>query len=170
MDQALKILHLEDVTEDALLVRFELEKAAMLFEKLDVDNEADYIAALRDYRPDIILSDHSLPSFNSMEALEILNRQTTRVPFILITATISEEFAVNIMKAGAADYILKDRTQRLPGAIKNALEKHRAEIEKRNADNELTRLFNTIDEVFFSHDSTSLRLTQISPACKKVFG
>lgn len=170
MEPILKILHLEDVPEDAMLVRYELEKANMHFEKLDVDNEDAYMAALDKFKPDIVLSDHSLPSFNSIEALEILKSRPEPVPFILITATISEEFAVNMMKAGAADYLLKDRTQRLPRAIENALEKHRAKIEKQKADNELARLFNTIDEVFFSHDSVNHRLTQISPACKKVYG
>src|ERR1700761_5722748 len=152
MAQPLKILHLEDVPEDAQLVRYELEKSKMDFEKLDVDNKECFTAALTEFKPDIILSDHSLPSFNSMEALEILKKSGSQIPFILITATISEEFAVEIMKAGASDYILKDRTQRLPNAIVNALEKFKMAAERQTINNELNLLFNTIDEVFFSRD------------------
>src|ERR1700740_1321097 len=105
MPGGIKILHLEDMPTDAMLVRYALEKAGVDFEKLDVDNEAAYIAALAEFKPDIILSDHSLPSFNSTEALAILKKSGINVPFILITATISEEFAVSIIHMGAADYI-----------------------------------------------------------------
>ncbi|MBB3054721.1 PAS domain S-box protein [Mucilaginibacter gotjawali] len=125
MDRILKILHLEDMATDAELVGIELKRARIAFKKMDVDNKADYIKAIDEYRPDIILSDHSLPSFNSVEALEILKRKALNIPFILVTATISEEFAVTIMKEGASDYILKDRMQRLPSSILNAVEKFR---------------------------------------------
>lgn len=123
--QKLKILHLEDIPTDAELIDRALSRSGLLFEKLVIDNKEDYIRALTEFKPDIILSDHSLPSFNSVEALKLLQERYLRIPFILITATISEEFAVDIMKAGATDYILKDRTQRLPSAIINALEKFR---------------------------------------------
>jgi len=170
MPATIKILHLEDMPTDAILVRYALEKAKLNFEKLDVDSKEAYVAAIQDFKPDIVLSDHSLPSFNSAEALHILQKSGLDVPFILITATISEEFAVNSMQMGAADYILKDRLQRLPNAVLNALEKFRIDAERKKAFNELNRLFNTIDEVFFSRDMVNNRLIQISPACKKMYG
>ncbi|TSJ40731.1 PAS domain S-box protein [Mucilaginibacter corticis] len=131
MDTKIKILHLEDVPTDAELVGIELKRSKLSFERIVVDNKIDYIRAIDEYKPDIILSDHSLPSFDSLEAFEILKKSDLDVPFILITATISEEFAVEIMKNGAADYVLKDRTQRLPNAILNALEKYRLEAERK---------------------------------------
>jgi len=170
MAAAIKILHLEDVPTDAILVRYELEKSGLEFEKLDVDSEEGYVAALREFKPDIILSDHSLPAFNSTEALAILKTSGLFVPFILITSTISEEFAVSIMQLGAADYILKDRLQRLPNAVLNALEKYRLDAERKQAFDELNRLFNTIDEVFFSRDTVNKKLIQISPACRQIYG
>ncbi|MDB5110735.1 MAG: hypothetical protein JWR67_1849, partial [Mucilaginibacter sp.] len=170
MNVKLKILHLEDVLTDAELVGIEIKKSYLSFEKLDVDNRIDYINALNEYVPDIILSDHSLPSFNSLEALKILKESFLNIPFILITSTISEEFAVEIMKEGATDYILKDRMQRLPNAIVNALEKFKLEAEHQRASQELSLLFNTIDEVFFSRDVINSKLIQVSPACEKVFG
>jgi CheY-like chemotaxis protein len=72
--QKLKILHLEDMPTDAELVDFTLKRSKLIFEKIVVDNEADYTRALNEYRPDIVLSDHSLPSFNSIEAFNILQQ------------------------------------------------------------------------------------------------
>src|SRR5215217_3364487 len=102
----LKILHLEDLPTDAELINRTLERSGLVYERLLVDNKVDYIKALSEFNPDIILSDHSLPAFNSFEALVLLKESKLNIPFILITATISEEFAVDVMKAGATDYIL----------------------------------------------------------------
>jgi PAS domain S-box-containing protein len=133
MNQKIKILHLEDVPFDAELIARELKKGKIDSEILVVDNKADFINALKKFSPDIILSDHSLPSFNSSEALKIVKEAGMEVPFILITATVSEEFAVDVMKRGAYDYILKDRLQRLPSAVINSIEKHRLEEEQQAA-------------------------------------
>lgn len=125
MDKPIRILHLEDVPADAELVEYELQKGNIKFEKRVVDNKDDFVKMLGDFNPDIILSDHSLPSFDSVQAITILKEKKLDIPFILITATVSEEFAVDIMKQGASDYILKDRLQRLPSAVINSLEKRR---------------------------------------------
>jgi len=170
MPPKLKILHLEDMVTDAELVYRELKRSNIEFDTKLVDNKHDYTLALKHYAPDIILSDHSLPSFNSIEALAILKQSHLNVPFILITATVSEDFAVDVMKAGATDYILKDRLQRLPNAVTNAIEKFKSEAESQRANQELALLFNTIDEVFFSRDLVKSNLVQISPACEKVYG
>jgi len=130
MGQILRILHLEDLPSDAELIERELKKGGLAFNKLLVDKKDDYIEGLKNFRPDIVLSDHSLPAFNSNEALAILKQLNINLPFILVTATVSEEFAVNIIKQGAEDYILKDRLQRLPSAVRNAIEKSRLEKEK----------------------------------------
>jgi PAS domain S-box-containing protein len=126
----LKILHLEDSSSDAELVRRILKKGNLEFERLLVETRIDFFNALNTFVPDIVLSDHSLPSFNSHEALEILKQTNLNIPFILITSNVSEEFAVDVIRKGADDYILKDRLQRLPSAIQNALEKYRFEKER----------------------------------------
>ena len=100
MNAKIKILHLEDLPEDAELVEYELHKGNIKFEKRVVDNKEDYEKMLSDFNPDIILSDHSLPSFDSFQALAILKEKRLDIPFILVTATMSEEFAVDIMKQG----------------------------------------------------------------------
>jgi two-component system sensor histidine kinase UhpB len=131
MTQSLKILHLEDLPSDADMVMRELKKAGITGEIFLADNKEDFIKALIEFSPDIILSDHSLPSFNSHEALKIVKEMGIEIPFILITATVSEEYAVNIIKEGASDYILKDRLQRLPNAIVAALDKYNLELARR---------------------------------------
>jgi len=125
----LKILHLEDTPADAELVERELKKGKIHFEKLLVNNKKAFEKALKEFAPDIILADHTLPSFDSMEAIKIIKQKALQIPFILVTSTVSDEYAVEIMKAGADDYILKDRLHRLPQAVHNAMEKKRADIE-----------------------------------------
>ncbi|HET6254006.1 MAG TPA: response regulator [Puia sp.] len=128
MNRPLKILHLEDLPADAEMVDRVLRKAKMQFDKKVVIDRPDFLKALRNFQPDIILSDHSLPAFNSLEALKITREEGILAPFILVTATVSEEYAVNVIKEGASDYILKDRLERLPNAVQNALDRQRAEV------------------------------------------
>ena len=129
MDRLLKILHLEDLAADAEMVARVLRKAKLLFDIRVVIDRGDFLHALREFKPDIILSDHSLPAFNSLEALKITREEGVHSPFILVTATVSEEYAVSVIKEGASDYILKDRLERLPNAVQNALDKRRTEEE-----------------------------------------
>src|SRR5688572_30355584 len=130
MNEILKILHLEDIPDDAELVERALKKAGLKFQITPSENKNDFINALRQFTPDVILSDHSLVSFDSQEALKIVRDMGITVPFILVTATVSEEYAVSIIKEGATDYILKDRLQRLPNAILSAVEKYHLENER----------------------------------------
>lgn len=130
MEKKLKILHLEDSSSDAELVKRVLKKSSINYDILLVDCKIEFIKALDTFSPDIILSDHSLPSFNSHEALSIIKSKGNKVPFILITANVSEEFAVDVIGRGADDYILKDRLERLPTAITNALIKYNLEQQR----------------------------------------
>jgi PAS domain S-box-containing protein len=130
MNRTIKILHLEDVESDSNIVKRELQKSGLNFEYLWVINKVGFDKALKDFLPDIILSDHSLPSFTSTDALKMVKETGKRIPFIVVTATMSEEFAVETMKTGVDDYLLKDRLQRLPNSIRNALDKVNSEIDK----------------------------------------
>ncbi|MEJ7767937.1 MAG: response regulator [Chitinophagaceae bacterium] len=137
MNTKIKILHLEDAPSDAELIRILLKKSKLNFETLVVSTREQYIHALDTYCPDIILSDHSLPAFDSHAALAILHQSGKHIPFILITAVMSDEYAVDIIKKGADDYLLKDRPSRLPSAIQASLEKFRLEAERKVIYNEL---------------------------------
>src|ERR1035437_2842598 len=122
-DEKIKILHLEDMPSDVELVARELRKSTIKYEISVAKNKKEFIKALKEFSPDIILSDHSLPSFNSISALKLLRESGREIPLILVTATIPDEEAAQVMKEGADDYILKDRLSRLPIAIVNTLEK-----------------------------------------------
>ncbi|MBA3663848.1 MAG: PAS domain S-box protein [Bacteroidetes bacterium] len=132
MNKKIKILHVEDLETDAELVKRELIKGGLNFEEKWVSDQIEYENALDHFHPDIILCDHSFPSFTSADALKLLKSRGERIPFILVTATVSEEFAVSMMKQGIDDYILKDRLQRLPSAVLNILKKVNDETEKEN--------------------------------------
>jgi PAS domain S-box-containing protein len=134
MNGLLKILFLEDVLRDAELNWHEIERKGIRFERLLVDNRKDYLNGLKSFKPDIIISDYSLPQFDGMKALLLRNNITPLTPFIIVTGSVNEEVAVECMKAGADDYVIKEHLTRLPFAVKEALEKHRIQIEKRAAE------------------------------------
>jgi len=153
----LKILILEDIPEDAELVRRALAIDQLNFSCHVVDDRDSFILALEAFGPDVILSDHTLPQFNSLEALSILKEKINDVPFILVTGSVSEEFAVSCLKLGADDYILKSNLTRLPLAIKNALEKHELERQRkvnedflRRQNEELIRINQELDAFVYS--------------------
>ena len=129
MDNIINILHLEDLPSDATFIKNALIKSKIRFMGLTVDSKEKFITALTEFSPDIILADHSLPSFNSIEALRILKQSKLDIPFIIVTSSMSDEAAVELIMKGADDYILKDRLSRLPVAILNALEKFRLKKE-----------------------------------------
>lgn len=137
MNEHLKILILEDMEEDVELVRRELIKEKLSFTLYRVDKKDEYLNGLVEIKPNVILSDHSLPQFNSVEALEISKRIGLNVPFILVTGTVSEEFAVTCLKNGADNYVLKGNLSRLPSAIINALQQKTTEKNRKMAERAL---------------------------------
>jgi signal transduction histidine kinase len=130
MAKGLKILLLEDVPDDAGLVDRMLQREKLEFVTRRVDTREEFIDALIHFRPDVVLSDHGLPQFNSIEALKLCQEHHMKGPFILVTGTVSEEFAVNCLKQGADDYVLKSNLTRLPSAILQAINKREAEQNK----------------------------------------
>ncbi len=125
-----RILILEDNSFDAQLTLRELKKSGLDIVTKEVDNKTDYINSIDEFKPNVILSDHSLPTIYSGEALSILKDKDPECIFILITGTVSEEFAVKILQDGADDYLLKSSLTRLPSAIANAFKKRKAEKER----------------------------------------
>jgi signal transduction histidine kinase len=128
---------LEDERDDAELIGRSMIKSGILFESKRVDTKEDFSEALKSYNPDVILSDHSLPQFNSLEALKVCKQKGLSIPFILVTGTVSEEFAVTCLKEGADDYLLKSNLVRLPLAIQNALRQRELQEQRKNAEAEL---------------------------------
>ena len=129
----LNILILEDSDYDAEIIQRLLIKEFTSPVFKVVTNRSDFIDALDHFNADIILSDNSMPQFSASEALKMFNDRHLHIPFILVTGTVSETFAVEIIKSGADDYILKDRLVRLPSSIESSLKHRRAEKEKEEA-------------------------------------
>jgi serine phosphatase RsbU (regulator of sigma subunit) len=129
MTHSLKILFLEDNEDDVALLKRSLHKSNLLFISSLATNRDEFVEKLSSFVPDIILSDHSLPQFNSLSALEIVKENCPHVPFVLVTGSVSEEFAVQCIKGGAADYVLKDNLIRLPSIIESALNKKELKTE-----------------------------------------
>jgi signal transduction histidine kinase len=130
MEKHLRILVLEDMEDDLELIEYILTDANLKFTTKRVDNREQFVSALMRDHVDVILSDHSLPQFNSDEALSIYRESGLKIPFILVTGAVSDEFAVNSIKQGADDYVLKSNLTRLPSAIVNAVKQREAEAEK----------------------------------------
>jgi PAS domain S-box-containing protein len=139
MAAKLRILFVEDVLTDAELIWREIERNNITFARIIVDNEQNYLEHLKIFEPDLIISDYSLPQFDGMTALRLRNENAPLVPFILVTGSINEEVAVECMKAGADDYILKENLSRLGASITNSLKKSKLTKEKRNAEEELQK-------------------------------
>ncbi|MBL7758554.1 MAG: PAS domain S-box protein, partial [Chitinophagaceae bacterium] len=129
MNLPLRILLLEDSIADAELIQRAVKKSPIECQFRHVSNREEFLQALDDEVPDLILSDNTLPQYNATEALQLVRARFPHLPFILITGTVSEEYAASIIKQGADDYILKDRLIRLPSAIEAALKQRRAEKE-----------------------------------------
>jgi CheY-like chemotaxis protein len=116
-----RILQVEDNALDAELILGELEADGIVYEVQLAEDEDSFIACLDDFHPDIVLSDLSLPGFSGLRALEILRARSNEIPFIFISATLGEEAAIDALRNGATDYILKHNQARLASAVRRAL-------------------------------------------------
>lgn len=133
------ILHVEDNEDDHLLIARELRRQGVHVARLiRVDNEADFLPAL-EQAPDLVLCDFNMPRFDPLRALEIVRSQQPDLPFIIISGSIGDELAVEVMRRGATDYLLKDRLGRLGPAISSALEQKRLRLEQVKAHEQLRR-------------------------------
>ena len=136
MDASLNILIVDDSPVDAELLVEVLRAGGFVFEWTRVETEPDFLAAL-EKRPDIVLSDFSMPSFNGLRAAELMRKSGFEIPFILLSGTMGEELAVEAMKHGASDYLLKNRVDRLGPAVRRALEQKKIREEQRRTNAEL---------------------------------
>ena len=174
--QALRVLVVEDRTEDAELAIRELRRAALNCETRRVDNADAFRRALGEFRPDIVLADYTVPGFGGMAALEILKTEAPAIPLIIVTGSLDEETAAECIKAGAADYVLKTNLLRLGPAISGALAYAQSQADKQVAESALRiseRRFRALVEeswdavALFAGDGTIL---YGSPATTRLLG
>src|SRR4051812_38627005 len=121
----------EDVEVDAELAILELKRAGMRCVGRRVDTEDDFRRELRDFHPQVILSDFSMPRFDGMEAFAIARETDPDIPFIFVSGTIGEEYAVRALKDGATDYVLKTNLIRLPSTVDRAIRDAKARAQTR---------------------------------------
>jgi PAS domain S-box-containing protein len=177
MKSRLKILLLEDNFMDAELIKHLLLKEISFFDWLHVDDKIDFLGALNTFIPDIILCDNSIPQFHAIDALNSARAKLKDVPFILVTGTVSEEFAAEIIRLGADDYLLKDRMMRLPAAVLAAVRKRKAEKEKKSTAQKLEQTELNYRTIFLKsplakwvYDLDTLRFLEVNDAALRLYG
>ncbi len=159
MDTEIKLLLLEDNPADAELIQRLLQRSGLHFTATVASDEKEFLDAISGDGFDAILADNALPQYSSAEALKMIKDKDPTMAFILVTGTVSEEFAVRIIQQGADDYILKTNLTRLPAAITKAIEKKRIQREKELAEQGIERekelsgaIINSLPGVFYFYD------------------
>jgi two-component system, cell cycle sensor histidine kinase and response regulator CckA len=170
MAEKLRILIIEDDPSDVGLMERELERAGIPFESKRVNTRDALLFELLSAPPDLILSDYSLEAFDGMEALKLLKQYHPEIPFIMVTGATNEETAVECIKAGAVDYVIKDHPRRLAQAVSGALltkkameERAAAERALRESELRYRRLFESAQEGILLLDAETGLITDANP-------
>ena len=136
----IRVLLVEDAPAEAELTILRLKKDGLHCECLRVEIQERFTAALREFKPDVILSDFTLPQFSGPSALKLARELARDIPFIFVSGTIGEERAIEALHCGAVDYVLKENLSRLVPAIRRALEEVAARKERRRQEAQIARL------------------------------
>ncbi len=130
MEEDLRLLFVEDLSSDYELAVREIKKEGLKFESIRVEAEDAFTEALVSFRPHLVISDYSMPAFDGTRALSLALEHDPFLPFIICTGSTNEETAVDCLKAGATDYVIKESLKRLPFAVKEALERRKILLQK----------------------------------------
>ncbi len=174
----LRILSVEDSELDAEMCHRVLERAGLKFQAERVWNRKAFEQALDEFAPDLILCDFSLPgTFDGFTALSILKERSPNTPFIFVSGTIGEERAIEALKRGATDYVLKDRLDRLVPVVRRALQEsmkqvalQHAQMALRESEERFRQMAENINDVFFLADARERRVLYVSPAYEAIWG
>ena len=142
MDRALKILLIEDAEADAQIQTRELNRSGLSFDTRRVQSEPDFLVQLAEYAPDIIVSDYSIPGFSGLRALEITRERAPDIPFVFVSGAMGEDKAVELLRLGATDYVLKTNLARLAPTLTRAIEEAEAKRARRKAERRILDLAN----------------------------
>ena len=128
METSYRVLIVEDVPADAELNEREIQQVLTpcIFKR--VETEEDFLRAIDEFKPDFIISDYQMPTFDGLTALKLTLERTPLTPFILVTGSMNEDTAVDCMKAGASNYVIKQYLKRLGPAVLHALEEKKIRI------------------------------------------
>src|SRR3984893_16215870 len=139
MDSSLRVLHLEDDRNDADIVQGLLESGGIACQVTRIETRDDFIAAVEKATFDLILADFSLPSFDGLSALRIALERCPDVPFIFVSGALGEELAIEALKIGATDYVLKGRLSRIVSSVRRALREAADRAQRKQAETQLRR-------------------------------
>lgn len=153
MDKLVKILIVEDLPSDAQLAEREIKRSFESAEIKVVETKAEFIREFEEFAPDIVVSDFQLPSFDGLSALKIVLDLSPTTPVIILTGSMNEDTAVDCMKAGAMDYVIKEHIKRLGPAIINALKQKELNIEKLQAQHNLKLSEEKFRNIFQNHSA-----------------
>jgi PAS domain S-box-containing protein len=163
MEKNLRILIVEDLESDAEILKRVLSHEGVIFEDIIVETKDDFVNALSGFKPDLIISDYSMPQFTGMKALLLRQELAPHVPFILVTGSMNEDVAVECMKAGADDYVIKQNLIRLIPAINAAMQKqevlhmkHESEQALRKSEDRFKQIAEAAGEFIWEVDATGL--------------
>ncbi len=181
MKQPLRLLLVEDSDDDALLLLRQLKRGGYDTAHQRVDSAEEVKAALDREPWDIVISDYAMPGFSGLDALRMVQEHGVDVPFILVSGQIGEDMAVAAMKAGAHDYLMKDKLARLVPAVERELReaevrraRKRADLALRESEERFRQLGENIGAVFFMSENPSQnspgRISYVSPAYERIWG
>ncbi len=177
MAKPLRALIVEDNPDDAELLLRELRRGGYEVVSEQVETPHDMSAALEQRGWDVVISDYSMPRFSAPHALDVLKEKGLDIPFIIVSGTIGEETAVDAMKAGAQDYMVKGKLARLVPALERELreshvrrERHLAEEALHESEERFRQIAEAIDEVFWISDAGLEKILYVSPAFERVWG
>ncbi len=148
MDQYIRIIIVEDMPEDAELIDRALKRDGLKFLSKTVFSEKAFMEELRKFNPDVVLSDYKLPQFDGLSVIRLAKTFSPSLPVIIVTGTMNDVKAANVIKAGADDYILKDRLARLSPAIRNVLAQKKELEERQRLAKELEENENRLRSLF----------------------
>jgi len=148
MMRKLKFLILEDAATDAELMERELRKDGLEFSSKRVETKEDFEKGLKEFKPDLVLADYKLPGFDGLSALEIAKKRYPDIPFIFVSGTIGEELAVEALKRGATDYVIKNKLFKLPSEVHRALKESKARTKRKRTELELKQSYEKLKKAF----------------------
>jgi len=128
--EIIKILFVEDLPTDYELAKREIKKGDINFTSMRVDDKENFLNALKEFQPDIVVSDYSMPTFDGLQAIKLANEFDPVLPVIILTGSMNEYTAVECIKSGAVDYVIKESITRLPFAVIDALKVKKMKLER----------------------------------------
>ena len=161
METPYRVLIVEDVPTDAELNERAIQEVLTPCVFKRVETEEAFLKALDEFKPDLIISDYMMSSFDGMTALKLTLEKTPLIPFIIVTGSMNEDTAVECMKTGATNYVIKQHLKRLGPAVLHAIEERKIRIEKLKAEEEIQKRVKELEDFYDMAVGRELRMKEL---------